>query len=166
MPGNEGVATVGQELVTAEQLAVSNASAAPEQADSQAKSCAVPRTRRSRLTNKPSRMFSTNTSTGRRAADLARGYADALNNPDNPATLALIAAAAQLTAIAEVARREAMRDPVHADLSALVKIEGVAARAVRKLGIKPAARKPSTPTLAEQVAAAQRAREAAEAEQP
>jgi hypothetical protein len=66
--------------------------------------------------------------------------------------------AAELVTLAEAERAKAMRgEPV--DLSSLIRIEGAADRAVRRLGIKPGADQPKPKTLAEY--AAQRASEKA-----
>lgn len=61
--------------------------------------------------------------------------------------------AAELTALAEQARARAMREGFTdaGDLSAMVRLESTAARAVRLLGIKPGSAKP--PSLADYLAA-------------
>jgi hypothetical protein len=63
--------------------------------------------------------------------------------------------AAELTALAEQARARAMRDGFAdaGDLSAMVRLESTAARAVRALNIAAGAGAPKTPSLAEYAAA-------------
>lgn len=66
--------------------------------------------------------------------------------------------AAELVTLAEAERAKAMRgEPV--DLSALIRVEGAADRAVRRLGIKPGSTQPKPESIAEY--AARRAREKA-----
>jgi hypothetical protein len=62
--------------------------------------------------------------------------------------------AAELTALAEQARARAMREGATGagELTAMVRLEGMAARAVRALNIKPRAAQPKPPTLADYVA--------------
>jgi hypothetical protein len=62
--------------------------------------------------------------------------------------------AAELTALAEQARARAMREGTSdaSELSAMIRLEGMAARAVRALNIKPQASQPKPPSLAEYLA--------------
>jgi hypothetical protein len=62
--------------------------------------------------------------------------------------------AAELTALAEQARARAMREGASGagELTAMVRLEGMAARAVRALNIKPQAAQPKPPSLADYVA--------------
>jgi hypothetical protein len=97
----------------------------------------------------------------RRRRELIEIYTIALGGP---ASLSAgqwidIRKAAELTALAEQARARAMREGATGagELTAMVRLEGMAARAVRALNIKPAQPKP--PSLAEHLA--QRAARAA-----
>lgn len=62
--------------------------------------------------------------------------------------------AAELTALAEQARARAMREGTGgaAQLSAMVRLESTAARAVKALGIKPGSAQPKRRTLADHLA--------------
>jgi hypothetical protein len=62
--------------------------------------------------------------------------------------------AAELTALAEAARARAMREGATGagELTAMVRLEGMAARAVRALNIKAGAAQPKPPSLADYVA--------------
>jgi hypothetical protein len=62
--------------------------------------------------------------------------------------------AAELTALAEQARARAMREGASGagELTAMVRLEGMAARAVRALDIKPGANRSKTESLAEYAA--------------
>jgi hypothetical protein len=62
--------------------------------------------------------------------------------------------AAELTALAESARARAMREGASGagELTAMVRLEGMAARAVRALNIKPGAGEPKSPSIAEYAA--------------
>jgi hypothetical protein len=62
--------------------------------------------------------------------------------------------AAELTALAEQARARAMREGFAdaSELSAMVRLESTAARAVRALNIKPGAGEPKPPSIAEYAA--------------
>jgi len=120
---------------------------------------------RSRITNQPTKLAGVDnrSSHGRRRRDLIRSYISALGGPDkvSPATMNDITRAADLVAIAEKARADALRgDPV--DLSALTRLEGAADRAVRRLAIKPNTE--TGPTLAEYLAAKYGVSTAAETE--
>jgi hypothetical protein len=77
------------------------------------------------------------TGRGRRVADLARSYLAALGHPSDIGRQAAIVGAAELVVLAEEARQAALASPHTADLDGLVRIEGAAGRAVRRLGIKP-----------------------------
>jgi hypothetical protein len=123
-----------------------------------ARALSAPRaaTLRSAITNDPVASRTRNTARGRRVADLFRGYMAALGSPEDVVTQASILAAAELKVAAEDARKRTLDGAGDAD--ALVRIENLAHRAERKLGIKPA-NKPSGPSLAEHLArrAAERA---------
>jgi hypothetical protein len=95
-------------------------------------------TRRAKTTNDPiSARASLNTSQGRRVADLYRSYQRALGDPTDAVAQANVLAAAELTVAAEMARVELLAGK--ADVDQLVKLENLAARAIRRLGIKPGA---------------------------
>jgi hypothetical protein len=105
---------------------------------------------RARRTNNPLADIDTNTARGRRTADLVRAYLAILGNPAEIERQAAIIAAAELQTLAEEARTAALRDAGHADLDRVVRMQGAADRAVRRLGIKPG--QPSTPSLVEHLA--------------
>jgi hypothetical protein len=96
-----------------------------------------PKRLRAKLTNDPmAARASRNTARGRRIADLYRAYAIALGSPSDTVTLSNVLAAAELKAASELMRDKLLAgaavDPV-----LLVKIEGLANRAERKLGVRP-----------------------------
>jgi hypothetical protein len=123
---------------------------------------------RSRISNQPTKLAGVdNRSThGRRRRDLIRGYVAAMGGPDkvSPATMNDVTRAADLVALAEKMRGDALRGDAF-DLSDLIRLEGAADRAVRRLAIKPG-QKPAGPTLQEYMAAkaAQKAADAADGE--
>jgi hypothetical protein len=92
----------------------------------------------------------------KRRRELTAEYVAALGGEDRVTPLQLVDAhrAAELTALAETLRTEALRNgPGAVDLVSLTRLEGSADRAVRRLGIKPGATGPKPPTLAEYLAA-------------
>jgi hypothetical protein len=93
---------------------------------------------RSRITNDPRRLpVSGRTALGRRIADLADGYAAALGGwPGLSAVMcANVRRSAELTALAEQKRAEALRD-TSVDPLAVVRPHGAADRAVRALQLE------------------------------
>jgi hypothetical protein len=112
----------------------------------------------SAITNSPLSRWDGNTADGRRVRDLYRGYALALGNPVDTATRALAIAAAEAIAIAENARRDHLAGKV--DINSVVRAEGTAARALRRIGmnkIVPPPRKSYIEKLQEQEAVRQAA---------
>ena len=108
-------------------------------------------TNRSRLTNRPRKMvISARTALGRRMKDLAEGYALRLGGWSalTVGQAAAVRQAAELACLAEQARADALRngcvDPV-----GLARLEGVASRAERRLGLPKETRGTATPTLAD-----------------
>ena len=97
----------------------------------------LPSRQRARRTNDPLAAISTNTARGRRVADLVRAYLRALGNPTNIEQQAAVIAAAELQVLAEEARATALKDAGRADLDQVIRVQGAADRAVRRLGIKP-----------------------------
>jgi hypothetical protein len=95
---------------------------------------------KSRLTNRPTRLAGVDgrSSQSRRRRDLIATYVAALGGADkvSPTAMNDIVRAADLVAIAEKSRADALRGE-NVDLSALIRLEGAADRAVRRLGIKP-----------------------------
>jgi hypothetical protein len=121
---------------------------------------------RARTTNDPRflRGHSGTSPAGRRRRDLVQSFVDALGGLENitPVALTDIRRAAELVVLAEETRATALREGAGAiDISALVRLEGQAARAVKALGIKSTSGGPKAPTLQEFLAA--RAARAAEA---
>ncbi len=109
---------------------------------------------RTRISNKPRRMVIDGRSQlGRRLHDLAESFAAQLGGW--PALSDMMAAnvrkASELTALAEQSRAEALRNG-NIDPLALVRLEGAADRAVRRLGIKLGNAPAPGPTLAEYLA--------------
>jgi hypothetical protein len=114
-----------------------------------------PRGQRAKRTNNALAGVNMNTARGRRVADLVRSYLKALGNPDDVGRQAEIITAAELQVLAEEGRAAALQSPKTGDLDCIVRIQGAADRALRRLGIKPgAAQKP--PTLKEYLASKQR----------
>jgi hypothetical protein len=102
------------------------------------------------LTNDPLRKRADGrTPQGRRIRDLFRAYSNAMGTPSDPATQAAILAAAELVVAAECARAKVLADG--GDVEQLIRLENLAARATRRLGVKPnSTSKPQT--LAEHLA--------------
>ena len=111
-----------------------------------------PKRLRAKLTNSPlSVRASRNTALGRRVADLFRAFVTALGNPVDTVTLSNVLAAAELKAAAEVTRAKLLAG-AEVDPMLVVKLEGLASRAERKLGVRPVAAA-KVPSLAEHIAA-------------
>ncbi len=108
----------------------------------------LPSRQRAKRTNDPLADINRNTARGRRTADLARAFMDAAGNPQTPERQAAVIAAAELTVIAEAARAAALAGTGNVDLDQVIRVQGAADRAVRRLGIKPAAER-ETDTLAD-----------------
>ncbi len=115
----------------------------------------VPSRQRARRTNDPLAAISTNTARGRRVADLVRAYLRALGNPANIEQQAAVIAAAELQVLAEEARAAALKKAGHADLDQVIRVQGAADRAVRRLGLDQGAREPARETFADIAARAQ-----------
>ena len=127
----------------------------------------LPAAQRARRTNDPFANIETNTARGRRDADLVRAYLKALGNPASIEHQAAIIAAAELQVLAEEARTTALRDSGRADLDQVIRLQGAADRAIRRLGLADQKRRPVVvgPSLVEYLAAsATTAAEAAEDE--
>jgi hypothetical protein len=107
----------------------------------------VPGRQRARKTNNPLAGTSRNTAQGRRIGDLFLSYCEVLGNPSDPPTQAAVLAAAELTYAAEAARARLLSDDSEfGDIALLVRLENLAARALKRLGIKPGAvAKPHVP---------------------
>jgi hypothetical protein len=122
---------------------------------------------RARITNDPRflRGHSGTSPAGRRRRDLVQSFVDALGGLENltPVQMTDVRRAAELVTLAEETRATALREGAAAiDISALVRLEGQAARAVKALGIKPGGEKPKAMSIAEYTArrAAQKAAQA------
>jgi hypothetical protein len=110
----------------------------------------VPLTSRAALTNDPLRARADGrTPQGRRIRDLFRAYSSAMGSPSDPATQAAILAAAELVVAAERARAKVLADG--GDIEQLIRLENLAARATRRLGVKPNCES-RPPSLAEHLA--------------
>lgn len=86
-----------------------------------------------------------NTARGRRIADLFRGYMAALGDPSDAITQANVLTAAELKVAAEDARRRLLNGE-GVEVDGLVRLENLAHRAERKLGLRLQPRD-TTPTL-------------------
>jgi hypothetical protein len=94
---------------------------------------------RSRLTSKPQRpVISQCTALGKRLRDLADAFADRLGGwaALSVPTAAAVRKAAELVAISEQMRCDALRNGYVTDPDRLLRFEGIAARAIRALGLK------------------------------
>jgi hypothetical protein len=111
---------------------------------------ARPRTCRSKVTNRPSKMVIDGRSLlGRRVRDMADYYVAQLGGCWATLTdmqAAAVRRAAELTALAEQARADALKNG-NADPEQLVRLENLATRAERRLSFKPRAE--NRPTLRE-----------------
>jgi hypothetical protein len=103
----------------------------------------------------------TNTARGRRIADLVRAYLKALGNPTDIERQAAVIAAGELQVLAEEARAAALKSG-SPDLDQVVRVQGAADRAVRRLGIK-SGTSATQPTICEVLIAEAEARDEAEA---
>jgi hypothetical protein len=108
---------------------------------------ALPKRQRARRTNDPLAGLDMNTARGRRTADLVRAYLAALGNPDGIECQAAAIAAAELQVLAEEARATALKEGATADLDRVVRMQGAADRALRRLGIKATSTAPPPPSL-------------------
>jgi hypothetical protein len=106
----------------------------------------LPPAQRAKRTNDPFAGIRTNTARGRRIADLVGAYLAALGNPTEIARQAEVIAAAELQVLAEEARALALQQVGHADLDQIIRLQGAADRAVRKLGLNHR-REPEGPSL-------------------
>jgi hypothetical protein len=89
--------------------------------------------RRSRITNDPTSRANQDTAAGRRLADMIRGFLAEMGNPRSPVAQADAIRAAELTVAAENARAKLLKGD--GDGNAVVRLENLATRAVRKLGL-------------------------------
>jgi hypothetical protein len=114
----------------------------------------IPRSRanRSATTNDPA-MRHGRSAEGRRVRDLYAGYVAALGGPTDVPTLALVLAAAEAVALAEVARRECLAGMTGVNAELTIRFENSANRALRRLGLAKATPKPAGPNLQEFLAA-------------
>jgi hypothetical protein len=105
---------------------------------------------RAAATNNPlAKRTDRNTARGRRIADLFLAYMEAMDYPTTAIVQANILAAAELKVAAEDTRKRLLDG--QGDVDQLIRLENLAHRAERKLGIKQQAR-PAGPTLAEYLA--------------
>jgi hypothetical protein len=109
---------------------------------------ALPKRQRARRTNDPLAGLDMNTARGRRTADLVRAYLAALGDPGSIERQAAAIAAAELQVLAEEARAAALKEGATADLDRVVRMQGAADRALKRLGIRapaPATSSPQSP---------------------
>ena len=121
---------------------------------SRARSAELPSRQRAKRTNNVLAGIDTNTARGRRIADLVRAYLQALGNPAEIERQAAVIAAAELQVLAEEARTVALRGA--ADLDQVIRLQGAADRATRKLGLD-RQREPAPITMDEHLARAEAA---------
>jgi hypothetical protein len=108
-------------------------------------------TTRSKLTNRPRKqVISGNSAQGRRLLDLADAFAERLGGWSALSDMAAanVRKTAELTALAEQARRNALRNGC-ADPDQLIRLENAAARAVKALGIDRKREPAAAPSLSE-----------------
>jgi hypothetical protein len=89
--------------------------------------------RRSRITNDPTARANQDTAEGRRLADMIRGFLAEMGNPRSPVDQADAIRAAELTVASENARAKLLKGD--GDANEVVRLENLAGRAVRKLGL-------------------------------
>jgi hypothetical protein len=111
---------------------------------------------RSAVTNGPMRRVNGNTAAGRRCRDLYRAFLQHMTNPADTIAQANALNAAELTVAAENARTKLLAGA--GDIEQIVRLENLANRAVRRLGL----RRTEAPTLTirDQLIAEAEAREA------
>jgi hypothetical protein len=117
---------------------------------------------RSAATNRPASRWNANTPTGRRCRDLYRAYLGQLGNPADPATQALVLAAAESVVLAEIARQDCLRGLNGMTAELMIRLENTANRSLRRIGLNkpvPVPRK----TFHEKMAEREAAQKAAEA---
>jgi hypothetical protein len=103
-----------------------------------------PAASRAKVTNDPIRArASGNSRQGRRLRDLYAAYMVALGHPAGPTTHAAVLAACELLVAAENARAALLAG--RGDVDQVVRLENLAARAVRRLGLKPGGNAPHVP---------------------
>jgi hypothetical protein len=112
---------------------------------------ARPRAVRSAVTNNPA-MRHGRTAEGRRVRDLYAGYLAALGGPVDTPTLALILAAAEAVAIAEIARRDCLAGLTGTKAEVSIRLENMANRSLRRIGLAGVAKAPKL-TIEQQLAA-------------
>lgn len=100
---------------------------------------AARRLRRAKVTNNPMVRTNGNTAEGKRTRDLFHAFMAETGKPDSDVFRAAALAAAELTVAAESMRSKVLAGA--GDVEQLVRIENLASRAVRRLGIKPGAPK-------------------------
>jgi hypothetical protein len=106
-----------------------------------------PAASRAKGTNKPLYRANGNSSQGRRIRDLFHAFMKAMGSPtENPLLVANALAAAELRTAAEEARAKFLAgDGAAEDLEQIIRLENLAGRAEKKLGIKPRAPTPTMP---------------------
>jgi hypothetical protein len=107
------------------------------------------RTRRHRARHRTVDDLDKRSRAGRRAAQLMRQLEAALGDDITEGQRLAVSRAAVMTAIAEDARVRKLNGATDITLDDLVRLDRVAAHAVRQLGITAAPAKPSGPTLAD-----------------
>jgi hypothetical protein len=133
-------------------MLVSSAATAPKLKGQRSCGAEPPANARAKITNDPARARANrNTAQGRRVADLYRAFLRAMGNPDDAVAQANALAAAELKVAAEDARKRMLDGDAGGDPDQLVRLENLAHRAERKLGIKATA-EPKPPSLAEHLA--------------
>jgi hypothetical protein len=98
---------------------------------------------RSKTTNDPASRFSLNTAEGRRARDLYEAFVIHMGSPVDTVRLSHALAAAELVVASETARAELLAG--RGDVEQLIRLENLAARATKRLGITDAAAAPAPP---------------------
>jgi hypothetical protein len=103
-----------------------------------------PAASRAKVTNDPVRArASGNSRQGRRLRDLYAAFTAQLGHPVDPTTAAAVLAACELLVAAENARAALLAG--RGDVDQVVRLENLAARAVRRLGLRPGGKAPHVP---------------------
>ena len=125
---------------------------------------AVSPSQRSRVTNSPARRQKGTTAAGRRLRDLYVGYIVALGHPTDVVTQANCLKAAELALAAENARAQLLAGK--GDANAVVRLENLADRAIRRLGLPAPGTSARVAPLRERLAAKAAAGAAADVQRP
>jgi hypothetical protein len=146
--GNKELVMLGNRTAVAAEVLSARSPAAEKTAAWRAKNGGRIAAWRAKSTNDPLHSHDGNTSRGRRIRDLYEAYLEAMGNPTDPLPQANAIAAAELKTAAEECRAAMLAGTGDSgQLEQLIRLENLAGRAERKLGIKH--RSGTKPTLSE-----------------